>query len=68
MDSLEKALQLLKEWEYDEAYQMLLRLADRDNAKAMLELGMLYVRGRGVCKNEVYLSSASGSNCEVQPR
>ena len=53
MDSLEKALQLIKEWEYDEAYRMLLRLANRGDAKAMLELGMMYVRGRGVCKNEV---------------
>lgn len=52
MDSLEKALQLIKEWEYDEAYRMLLRLANRGEAKAMLELGMLYVRGRGVNKNE----------------
>lgn len=53
MDSLERALQLIKEWEYDEAYRILLRLANRGDAKAMLELGMLYVRGRGVCKNEV---------------
>jgi len=53
MDSLEKALQLIKEWEYDEAYRMLLRLANRGDAKAMLELGIMYVRGRGVCKNEV---------------
>ena len=53
MDSLERALQLITEWEYDEAYRMLLRLANRGDAKAMLELGMMYVRGRGVCKNEV---------------
>lgn len=53
MDSLEKALQLIKEWKYDEAYQMLLRLANNSNADAMLELGMMYVKGRGVRRNDV---------------
>lgn len=48
MATFEQAAQLVERELYDQALPILLQLADQGHTKAMLEIGLLYDKGRGV--------------------
>lgn len=71
METYEQAELLIENGNYTQALTILLQLADKGDAGAMLEIGLLYDWGRGVQQSseqaaEWYRKAAEGGNADAQ--